>query len=186
MRAYYSRSYTYDRKYYFTLSSPTILSMTSRCGFEQGPKSNGRNQRNSHLTRTLSFGSSTMHLSHFSNSPTSGTPCIISAVELISQLQKHCDDDQFDLIGRHSKLRVISDRARHYLLWKLRRLGRKRKWINALPRTKKPRRQKGNRIVRQWPRLFPEREALNDFDLGDQNRLPIRSTSRKPFRLSCS
>ena len=49
-------------------------------------------------------------------------------------------DDQFDLIGRHSKLRVISDRARHYLLWKLRRLGRKRKWINALPRTKKPRR----------------------------------------------
>ena len=49
-------------------------------------------------------------------------------------------DDQFDLIGRHSKLRVISDRARHYLLWRLRRLGRKRKWINALPRTKKPRR----------------------------------------------
>ena len=48
--------------------------------------------------------------------------------------------DQFELIGRHSKLRVISDRARHYLLWKLRRLGRKRKWINALPRTKKPRR----------------------------------------------
>ena len=35
--------------------------------------------------------------------------------------------DEFDLIGRHSKLRVISDRARHYLLWKLRRLGRKRK-----------------------------------------------------------
>ena len=53
---------------------------------------------------------------------------------------KAIGDDQFDLIGRHSKLRVISDRARHYLLWKLRRLGRKRKWINALPRTKKPRR----------------------------------------------
>ena len=51
-------------------------------------------------------------------------------------------DDQFDLIGRHSKLRVISDRARHYLLWRLRRLGRKRKWINALPRTKKPREKK--------------------------------------------
>jgi hypothetical protein len=50
--------------------------------------------------------------------------------------------DQFDLIGRHSKLRVISDRARHYLLWRLRRLGRKRKWINALPRTKKRRRPK--------------------------------------------
>ena len=47
--------------------------------------------------------------------------------------------DQFDLIGRHSKLRVISNRARHYLLWKLRRLGRKRKWINALPRTKESR-----------------------------------------------
>ena len=121
------------------------LSMTSRFGFQQGPKSHGRNQRNSHLTRTLSFGSSTMHLSHFSNSPTSGTPFITSAVELILQLQKH-NDDEFDLIGRHSKLRVISDRARHYLLWKLRRLGRKRKWINALPRTKKPRRQKGNRL----------------------------------------
>jgi hypothetical protein len=53
---------------------------------------------------------------------------------------KAVGDEQFDLIGRHSKLRVISDRARHYLLWRLRRLGRKRKWINALPRIKKPRR----------------------------------------------
>ena len=26
------------------------------------------------------------------------------------------DDDQFDLTGRHSRLRVINDRARHYLL----------------------------------------------------------------------
>ena len=52
--------------------------------------------------------------------------------------------DEFDLIGRHSKLRVISDRARHYLLWKLRRLGRKKKWINALPRTKKPRNSEQN------------------------------------------
>jgi hypothetical protein len=55
---------------------------------------------------------------------------------------KTFDDDQFDLIGRHSKLRLISNRARHYLLWKLRRLGRRRKWINALPRTKKPRERK--------------------------------------------
>ena len=93
--------------------------------FPARPKSNGRSHQNSHLTRTLSFGSSTMHLSHFSNSPTSGTPCIISAVELILQLQKQLMM-QFDLIGRHSKLRVISNRARHYLLWKLRRLGRKR------------------------------------------------------------
>ena len=49
------------------------------------------------------------------------------------------DDDQFDLTGRHSRLRVINDRARHYLLGQLRLLGRKKKWINALPRTKKPR-----------------------------------------------
>ena len=51
---------------------------------------------------------------------------------------KACDD-QFDLIGRHSRLRVINNDARHYLLRKLRLLGRKRKWINALPRTRKPR-----------------------------------------------
>jgi hypothetical protein len=48
-------------------------------------------------------------------------------------------DDQFDLTGRRSTLRVINDEARHYLLWRLRLLGRKRKWISALPRTKKPR-----------------------------------------------
>ena len=47
--------------------------------------------------------------------------------------------DQFDLTGRHSRLRVINDRARHYLLGQLRLLGRKKKWVNALPRTKKPR-----------------------------------------------
>ena len=38
---------------------------------------------------------------------------------------KAIGDDQFELFGRHSKLRVISDRARHYLLWRLRRLGRR-------------------------------------------------------------
>lgn len=47
--------------------------------------------------------------------------------------------DQFDLIGRRSTLRVVNDEARHYLLWKLRLLGRKKNWISALPRTKKPR-----------------------------------------------
>lgn len=51
---------------------------------------------------------------------------------------KKCDDE-FTLTGRHSSLRVISDRARHYLLWKLRQLGRKNGWKRALPRTKKPR-----------------------------------------------
>ena len=49
------------------------------------------------------------------------------------------DDDQFDLTGRHSTLRVINNGARHCLLRKLRRLGRMKKWINALPRTKKSR-----------------------------------------------
>ena len=56
--------------------------------FAARPQIKWSNQRNSHLTRTLNFGSSTMHLSHFSNSPTSGTLCIIGAVELILQLQK--------------------------------------------------------------------------------------------------
>jgi hypothetical protein len=48
-------------------------------------------------------------------------------------------DDQFKLTGRHSTLKLINDDARHYLLWRLRLLGRKNKWISALPRTKNPR-----------------------------------------------
>lgn len=48
-------------------------------------------------------------------------------------------DDQFKLTGRHSTLNVANDDARHYLLWKLRLLGRKNKWNGALPRTKNPR-----------------------------------------------
>jgi len=51
------------------------------------------------------------------------------------------NDDQFDLTGRHSTLHVVSDNARGYLLWRLRRLGRKNNWISALPRTKNPRRR---------------------------------------------
>ena len=49
-------------------------------------------------------------------------------------------DDQFSLIGRHSTLEIVSDNARQYLLWRLRLLGRKKKWISALLRTKNPRR----------------------------------------------
>jgi hypothetical protein len=45
-------------------------------------------------------------------------------------------DDQFTLAGRHSALRIISNKARHYLLWKLRLLGREMGWIGALPETK--------------------------------------------------
>jgi hypothetical protein len=48
-------------------------------------------------------------------------------------------DDQFKLTGRHNSLNVINDDARHYLLWKLQLLGRKNKWLHALPRTKNPR-----------------------------------------------
>src|SRR5215204_3368889 len=47
--------------------------------------------------------------------------------------------DEFDLTGRHGKLRVVSDTARRYLLWRLRLLGKKKNWIGALPRTRKPR-----------------------------------------------
>ena len=45
--------------------------------------------------------------------------------------------EQFDLTGRYSTLRVVNDGARHYLLWKLRLLGRKEKWIGAFPRARK-------------------------------------------------
>jgi hypothetical protein len=51
------------------------------------------------------------------------------------------NDDQFDLTGRHGTLRIISDNARRYLLWRLRLLGRKKNWISALPQTRNPRRR---------------------------------------------
>jgi hypothetical protein len=47
-------------------------------------------------------------------------------------------DDQFSLTGRYNALQVVNDDARHYLLWKLRLLGRKNKWIGALPQTRRP------------------------------------------------
>ena len=46
--------------------------------------------------------------------------------------------DGFDLTGRHSKLRVVSNNARRYLLWRLRALGKTKSWIGAIPRTRKP------------------------------------------------
>ena len=48
-------------------------------------------------------------------------------------------DDQFKLAGRDGTLKIVNDDARHYLLWRLRLLGRKNKWISALPRTRNPR-----------------------------------------------
>ena len=47
--------------------------------------------------------------------------------------------EQFTLTGRNGGLQIVSDKARHYLLWKLRLLGRKNKWIGALPKSKRPR-----------------------------------------------
>lgn len=49
--------------------------------------------------------------------------------------------DQFDLTGRHSRLRVINDKARRHILWRLRLLGKRKSWIGAIPRTKNPRRK---------------------------------------------
>jgi|SRR4051794_20288371 hypothetical protein len=46
------------------------------------------------------------------------------------------DEDEFTLTGRQSSVRIINNQARHYLLWRLRLLGRRKKWIGALPRTK--------------------------------------------------
>ena len=74
-------------KYLLPLSPPTFgLPMTSRCGFRTSAKQNSRSHQNFHLTRTLSFGSSTMHPSRFSNSQTFATVCIIVAAEPILQL----------------------------------------------------------------------------------------------------
>lgn len=50
-------------------------------------------------------------------------------------------DDEFDLTGRHGTLRIVSNNARHYLLWRLRLLGKSKSWIGAIPHTKKPRRK---------------------------------------------
>jgi hypothetical protein len=48
-------------------------------------------------------------------------------------------DDGFDLTGRHNKLRIASNNARRYLLWRLRLLGQESRWIGAIPQTRKPR-----------------------------------------------
>ena len=50
-------------------------------------------------------------------------------------LVAHVSDETFCLKGRHSTLNIVSDNARKYLLWRLRQLGRKKSWINAIPRT---------------------------------------------------
>src|SRR3954452_21533022 len=49
---------------------------------------------------------------------------------------KKWDQDEFTLTGRRSSLHIVSNQARHYLLWKLRRFGRRKNWINAIPRTR--------------------------------------------------
>jgi hypothetical protein len=46
------------------------------------------------------------------------------------------DKDDFKLKGRSSSVRLINNEARHYLLWKLRLLARRRKWRGAIPRSK--------------------------------------------------
>lgn len=48
-------------------------------------------------------------------------------------------DETFRLTGLASALDITSNNARKYLLWRLKQLGRKQGWINALPRTKNPR-----------------------------------------------
>lgn len=47
------------------------------------------------------------------------------------------DKKPFKITGRHGTLVIPNDEVRQHLLWKLRKLGRKNKWINAIPRTKK-------------------------------------------------
>jgi hypothetical protein len=50
---------------------------------------------------------------------------------------KRWDEDDFKLSGRSSSLHIVSNRARRYLLWKLRVLARERGWRGALPRSGK-------------------------------------------------
>jgi hypothetical protein len=61
-------------------------------------------------------------------------------------LQKR-SNDYFTLSGRHSEVTIINDKARHYLLWKLRLLGRANGWRRALPGIKKRGRDTG--VIRQ-------------------------------------
>jgi hypothetical protein len=48
-------------------------------------------------------------------------------------------DEAFTFTGRSGSLRVVSNQARKYLLWKLRSFGRNNGWIGALPHTKRAR-----------------------------------------------
>ena len=57
--------------------------------------------------------------------------------------------DQFDFTGRHGTLRVASDNARRYLLWKLSLLGRKKNWIRLSP--ERETRDEGNRFENNRP-----------------------------------
>jgi hypothetical protein len=46
------------------------------------------------------------------------------------------DRDDFRITGRCGTLHIISNKARHFLLWQLRILAREKRWRGALPGTK--------------------------------------------------
>src|SRR6516164_9838955 len=48
-------------------------------------------------------------------------------------------DDEFTLFGRCTLVRIISNKARRFLFWRLRQTGWKNNWIGAIPRTKSSR-----------------------------------------------
>src|SRR5215208_3224161 len=104
------------------LPTPSLLiscfPMIRRCGIETEGVSSEK-PHHSRSTRTLSFGSSTMRHLHFRR-----------LADIRYSLYHHCSragftvtgvtEDEFELVGRQSTLRIISDSARRYLLWRLR------------------------------------------------------------------
>jgi hypothetical protein len=47
-----------------------------------------------------------------------------------------CSKHDFRLKGRSNSVHLVSNKGRHFLLWKLRLLARERKWRGAIPRSK--------------------------------------------------
>jgi hypothetical protein len=64
--------------------------------------------------------------------------CLYHRCSRAGFMVKRRDKDDFTLTGRHSSLQIVNNKARRYLLWKLRLLAQERGWRGALPRNGSP------------------------------------------------
>ena len=76
VRAYYYGAYTMTENTTSSFAADILSSDDKPVWFRTRAKQNSLSRQNFHPTRTLSFGSSTMHPSHFSNSQTFATAFI--------------------------------------------------------------------------------------------------------------